>query len=1161
MNLSKYVFKTLAILLFTSLSLIARTNKDDDKGKSPSNTPNTKATSLVKVGMSSRSAVMVEREGVAAPSIVQSDLDEAVERLQHKLADNAIVEDNLANVPLNLTSEAAEDRLNAEKLFRYLDNNKQKVYDLLKMEHLVQLPVGIRFPVTKETDALLGILKVEFKPDHAELTVFLRYKFHVKDSNSPERDLFLGAEGIHFTKEGGLQNTFKVSLLGDFTLPMGSWSLIMKGGMGVGDQDYSKTFAEINCGDLVGGSVQGQIVFPTSVIKPYNEVTRTAITDGSRVMLDINASYTKQSLLKDIMVGATFSQPFCVAGFEKWGFKIQDAYYDHSDTRNPINNTMPFPTGYTGITDNTWKGIYLGKFEVLLPKAFKKYGSEENVAKIPSCNGTSLGGRQILIDPSGFSGSVYYSKSTCSTPAEDVSAQKWKLTLDEVSIDFVQNSFQKGTFKGRVAIPLTDPELDGQDAMLEYAGLIDLGGKYSLDVKTASNIPYKFRPLRASGKFYTGSWVKLEVIDDTFYPSCNLSGEFSIASNVNASVTHSTALPNSTAETDAKFTGLRFYNLNFQTKDKTKPIFQIGDFSYDNPEGGRILSFPVSLTWLKKYSDPLDGQIPGQNDLWIGLGLKANLGRKDAIEITGSTKLIFRTTYNTTKGRLELSGVTLMNLYVKGDGPALYVEGSLIRGESALMNEFKGQLRIAIKKPTPFGIECNAIIGHWKGTGADACSITKEYNYGYIDCFVGQLYEVTEQADGNLAFKKAVSTAPTIIPAIPTGIGDLFINGAGVGIYWNMKPFFNPEPAATATTVMKYEACYQVPFGIKGMIGYQGGNTNKPPYRGRLNLDISFDRTYGINQIAFHGNLVVSSDFSQTFKLDALESLTATVKNKTQQELANFVPEVKDLKALSDKASQQNVAAGVTSTNQEKKLGSLVIVAGAIFDIPNMTYHLEGFARINQGKLTGYADAVLHIGKENITSGPFMSYLRVGKPYPTTERAFLAYRDIGAKDRAILEANGYLWIGSGVPAFPMPPEEILRTFPSLRSRFANINYAAVRSGAAIALGAMGRVDIFTEGWAGSVQVNGVAGFDVLLSNNSTCNNNGFYGQGQLYGLVDIYAKSGPFKARVGAGLYFYANFFKPFGTEGCVYIRIKTPWYLPDIKLNPCFTLGTICKN
>jgi hypothetical protein len=73
---------------------------------------------------------------------------------------------------------------------------------MLRIEHLVQLSVGIRFPVIKESEALLGILKVEFKPDHAELTIFLRYKFHVKNSDVPERDIFLGEEGIHFTTEG-----------------------------------------------------------------------------------------------------------------------------------------------------------------------------------------------------------------------------------------------------------------------------------------------------------------------------------------------------------------------------------------------------------------------------------------------------------------------------------------------------------------------------------------------------------------------------------------------------------------------------------------------------------------------------------------------------------------------------------------------------------------------------------------------------------------------------------------------------------------------------------------------------------------------------------------------------------------------------------------------
>ena len=1159
-HLAKHKIKVLSLVWCLLLGGNGYASSGEEGG---GKTPSPKAKTEAKVIKSLRPSIQPAVEGSAAPAQVQLELDAAVAKLQEKMSANVIVPDNLADVPVSLTAEASEDRVNANKMFRYLEKNPDKIFDMLRIEHLTQLPVGIRFPVTKESEALLGILKVEFKPDHAELTVFLRYKFHVKDSDVPERDLFLGAEGIRFTKEGGLQNTFKVSLLGDFVLPMKSWTLIMKGGLGIGDSDYSKTYAEINCGDLVGGSVQGQILFPRSVLKPFDEATHTVIEDG-RVELGFQAAYTKQTLLKDILVGVTFPQPFCVAGFEKWGFKIQNASYDHSDLHNPVNDLMPFPDKYQGVKDKTWKGIYLGNVEVLLPKAFKKYSDESKISKVPSCGGTSLGGKNILIDPTGFTGVVYYNKASCTTAAEDVSAQRWKVTLDRIELTFLQNEFQKGEFGGRVSIPITDPDIDGNDGMLTYNGIIGLGGNYTLSVAVVNNIPYKIRVLRAKGTFKTGTVVNLEVINDTFYPNGNFNGTLEIESDANNSITHASALQNGTnSNADAKFTGLEFYNLSFQTKDNTKPYVAIEDFKYDNPNGGKILNFPVAITWLQKYREMINGQLPGANDLWIGLGLRLDVGKKNALEITGSTKLLFRTTYDPTKGRLVLQGVNLLNLYVKGDGPALYVEGYLNRKETAAVKEWAGGLKIAIKKPNPMGFEMNVIIGRWKGTAADRCGLSNEYNYGYFDFYAGAMYEVVTQSDGNLQFNKAISTVPTLIPVIPTGIGDLCINGGGIGVYWNMKPFPNPTASASNPQVFKYEPCYQVPFGLKAMLGFQGGPTNKPPYRGRFNLDISFDRSYGINQVALYGNMVTTGDFAKDLKVDAVESLGESIKNKGQDVLTNLNPAPTDANDLIKKAEQQNAERGITKANQEAKVGSLMIAAGVLLDIPNATFHLEGHAFIKQGSLEGKADAVLHIGKEFITTGLYVFYLRVGRPYPFEDRARIGYYSYGknGKDKFVVEANGYLWIGYGVPAFPPPPNEILNTFPQLRNRLANVNYTSVRGGTAFAFGAMGKVELVDDGWAGSISVLGIAGFDVLMSNNSRCNPNGFYGQGQLYGLVDIRAKAGPFRADLGAGIYFYANFLKPTGVDGCVYIRIRTPWPLKDIELNPCFTVGTICRN
>jgi hypothetical protein len=423
-----------------------------------------------------------------------------------------------------------------------------------------------------------------------------------------------------------------------------------------------------------------------------------------------------------------------------------------------------------------------------------------------------------------------------------------------------------------------------------------------------------------------------------------------------------------------------------------------------------------------------------------------------------------------------------------------------------------------------------------------------DFRYGYFSIYVGSSnggvakpVTITSQP-GQKIVKSSSSVAESDQGSgfkIPTGIGDLAINGIGLGVYFNMKPRFNPANVDQPL----YAVDNSIPFGFKVMLGVQN-YTGPTTYTGKVALDISLSSTSGINSIGLFGKINVTpptnigklgfGDLVKTTDINVLQNLVASDNSQA---------------GLLSKAS---TLSNVTENEPKSQQTGIEVALGLLIDIPNKIAHAEATVRVNQNGLVGIGAnylagrAVLHFESGN-------TYIHLGKS-PYQER-------IGLRFNNNFEFGAYLMIGKGIPPFPMPPQEVVKFFPSIQSRLNSVNSTLANNqltSTGFALGANIKTSINISGWLGYIKGYGVAGIDLMFATTSLpCTK--WLGQGQIYGIADVDAGLGNKKLFRGAvGLYLYGQGLKPFYADGNVCVAYGSK---KNKKLCLGFTTGNMNCN
>src|SRR5882762_5815996 len=197
-----------------------------------------------------------------------------------------------------------------------------------------ELPVGI----SKSIGGLnydIGIEAIRLKPTYAEIDVYMQFEIPQNG-----KKLTFMASGIKFSKSGGIIGDAKLVLVGDYAINFNGdkGQLVLKGSKG----GTGGTFVRMDCDGFREMGLDAEVRFSRDLLLP--EDPNGAVKVGN-VIAPFQSTIDNWN---DLLVQISLPH-FQVAGLTGFGFSIDDAVFDFSDTRNAPS--VVFPKGYSVETD------------------------------------------------------------------------------------------------------------------------------------------------------------------------------------------------------------------------------------------------------------------------------------------------------------------------------------------------------------------------------------------------------------------------------------------------------------------------------------------------------------------------------------------------------------------------------------------------------------------------------------------------------------------------------------------------------------------------------------------------------------------------------------------------------------------------------------------
>lgn len=299
----------------------------------------------------------------------------------------------------------------------------------------IEVFMPLQISDVKKTPVDIQILSMEFHPTFAWMN--LMGMFTLPDNDiTDENILIFGAPRTCMDPDRVLPGSGVVMLMSDVTLNDRNSSFDFTFRVPKNFQDpQDGCFIKWDNDTLSALSMHAEMSIPglTKCDSKGN------VLNGQKPKLEVKAWINTWEDWK----GSVSMDPFTHDDVKGWVFTAQDIVYDHSQKENSGVMTFPTSQGYkkddAGITDgndNTWQGLFIKKLAVKLPKG------------LVSDSEISLSVDNMLVDVSGVSLAFNANKVL------DVSYGGWKMKLDRIFMNIVQNNFKDCGFSGSMAVPL-----------------------------------------------------------------------------------------------------------------------------------------------------------------------------------------------------------------------------------------------------------------------------------------------------------------------------------------------------------------------------------------------------------------------------------------------------------------------------------------------------------------------------------------------------------------------------------------------------------------------------------------------------------------------------------------------------------------------------------
>jgi hypothetical protein len=528
-----------------------------------------------------------------------------------------------------------------------------------------ELPVGI----SKTIGGLnydIAINAIRLKPSYAEVDVFMQFEIPQNG-----KTLTFMATGIKFSKAGGIIGDAKLVLVGDYAINFNGdkGQLVLKGAKG----GTGGTFARMDCDGFREMGLDAEVRFSRDLLVPE---------DANGVIQVGNVTASFQAVINswnDLLVQISLPN-FQVAGLNGFGFSINDAVFDFSDTRNAPSVT--FPKGYSVETDpslvNLWRGIYMRQLAVRLPSHFK---NNQNTR-------TSLTATDLLIDHQGVSGTF---TGLNLIPLNNGDMNGWAFSVDSLAVSLLANQIQQAGFKGSIVVPVAD-----QQNAFKYKASFGANDQYLFDITTTANMQFSlFKTSKV--EIYKGSTLEVKIDNGRFLPKAILNGRMDIQAKL------------SEGGQGVNLADIKFENLQIQS---VQPYIRVGNFSFGSDAAKQAMAgFPVSISKVSMTNITAD-------QVSLNFNLKVNLVGESAGSFAADGGLSIIAQLNTSSGSQSWAykDTQVNSIDIDIDqGDAFAFKGSLnfYRNDPLYGDGFNGSLSATFV--SKLKVSATAIFGNLKG--------------------------------------------------------------------------------------------------------------------------------------------------------------------------------------------------------------------------------------------------------------------------------------------------------------------------------------------------------------------------------------------------------------------------------------------------------------
>ena len=553
----------------------------------------------------------------------------------------------------------------AENTFKTI-KEKGSFIDVLTKDGLSELPVAIKPLNINNVEYTVGIAKAVFKPQYAELTVFLKVELPTTDEKRGAQVLILGGSNIKLSYEGGIIGDAKLNLISQFSVNFNSGTalLTLKGSF-----EKPGTYAIIDCSGFKEMGLDANLKFVNSLIYPVD-------TSGNKKLGYVEADFKVSiSDWNDVLVNISLPE-FGIRGLNRTTFKLNTAVFDFSDLRNDESIPDAYVDKYYRQAPNLWRGLYVKSLKVVLSPEFKKINSDKR---------TAFEASNLIIDGQGISGKF---EGNNIINFKEGSASKWKFSLDYFLLDLEANTLKTGKFNGKLGLPVS--QLDS----LNYNAVFQ-PNKYNLSVATDKDI--KFDVLKAKVLLTKDSYVEMEVKDAKFKPKAVLHGSMSIASGLKKNNDNT----DDSKKTVIDFKGVVFEKMVLQTES---PKFSVDYFGVKGKL--KLANFPVTL-------NEIGLKVPSDQDIKLVFDIDVNLSSEKDGANGGSTRLAIKSKLDEIKEKWKFDGVDLERLYIKMEVAGAKLQGAIFIFEDDLIygTGFAGAVGAEFTKGLNLQVNAKALFG------------------------------------------------------------------------------------------------------------------------------------------------------------------------------------------------------------------------------------------------------------------------------------------------------------------------------------------------------------------------------------------------------------------------------------------------------------------